>query len=63
MGTKEYFNGGHFGIRCISIQFNGKFISIQFINNEIFSSDGIPMGCYAYPFHYTLQQGLPGIYK
>ncbi|XP_074638850.1 arrestin domain-containing protein A-like isoform X1 [Acropora palmata] len=20
---------------------------------------GIPMGCYAYPFHYTLQQGLP----
>lgn len=22
--------------------------------------DGIPMGCYAYPFHYTLQQGLPG---
>jgi len=25
--------------------------------------DGIPMGCYTYPFHYTLQQGLPGSFK
>lgn len=25
--------------------------------------DGIPMGCYAYPFHYTLQQGLPGSFE
>lgn len=25
--------------------------------------DGIPMGCYAYPFQYTLQQGLPGSFE
>lgn len=25
--------------------------------------DGIPMGCYAYPFHYTLQQGLPASFE
>ncbi|KAK3728520.1 hypothetical protein QZH41_011607, partial [Actinostola sp. cb2023] len=24
---------------------------------------GIPMGCYAYPFHYTLQQDLPASFK